>query len=94
MKRKLKLSPSAIKDIQEGIDYYNGKQKNLGRRFENTMHENFKKILEMPQSASIAYSDVRYKVVDNFPYIITYDFDDATINVFRIFNTNQSTEGL
>ena len=64
----------------------------MGRRFENTIHNAFQKIIEMPQSASFAYPNIRYKVVDNFPNIITYDFDNLNINVFRVFNTNLNPE--
>lgn len=94
MTRKLKLSAKALQDIQEAIDYYNSKHKGLGKKFANTIDETFGRIIEMPQAASIAYSDVRYKITDHFPFIITYDFDDHSINVFRIFNTNLNPEKL
>jgi hypothetical protein len=33
MKRVLKITPQAASDIRNGIDYYNGQQKGLGKRF-------------------------------------------------------------
>lgn len=92
--RKLRLTPSAIQDIQDGVAYYNTKQKGLGKRFANTVHDTFIKIQEMPQAASIAFSDVRYKTVDKFPFIITYDFDEIAINIFRVFNTHLDPNNL
>ena len=92
--RKLRVTPSAIQDLQDGIAYYNTKQKGLGKRFENTVHETLMKIQAMPQAASMAYSDVRYKTVEHFPFIIIYDFDAIAINVLRVFNTHLDPNNL
>lgn len=36
------------------------------------INDTFSHIKKMPLSASIAYQDIRYKVVDKFKYIILY----------------------
>lgn len=92
--RMLKISPTALSDIQKGIDYYNIQQKGLGKRFLNAINDTFQKIQNMPQSASVAFDTVRYKVIPSFPYIIIYEFDDRNIHVFRIFNTYQNPDVL
>ncbi len=94
MKRVIKVTPTALKDIQVGIDYYNKQQKGLGIRFFETINNTMLKIQELPQSASIAFDTVRYKVVGNYPYIITYEYDKDTIFILRIFNTHQQPESL
>lgn len=75
MALKLKITPTAKKDIQEGMFYYNGKQKGLGKRFENQINETFRQIQKMPSSGSFIFENVRYKVVKRFPYIVVYDLD-------------------
>jgi hypothetical protein len=77
-----------------GIDYYNKQQKGLGKRFSETINNTILKIQELPQSASIAFDTVRYKVVGNYPYIITYEYDRDAIFILRIFNTHQHPESL
>lgn len=91
MTRKIVISSSASKDIANGVDYYKLQQKGLGRRFENLVHAIFKKIQRHPYAASFAYEGegVRYKVMDTFPFIILYKFDDVNIYILRIFNTHQ-----
>lgn len=88
MGRKIKISPAALKDIQTGADYYNSKQKGLGKRFVNTAHDTFIKISDMPEAASISHDDVRYKIMDKFPYIVIYTFDEHLIYIFRVFHTS------
>ena len=89
MTRKIKLYSLALRDIEHGITYYQQQQKGLGKRFENQINDIFKKIQKFPFAASIAYENVRYKVMDTFPYIILYEISDTAIYVHRIFNTHQ-----
>jgi len=94
MSHKITLTPTALNDLQEAIDYYNAQQQGLGRKFENSIHDTFLKISNMPQSASFAYDTVRYKVVNKFPFIITYEALHETIVILRIFNHHQDPDQL
>jgi plasmid stabilization system protein ParE len=87
MTRQIKIYPSAVKDIEEGIDYYKLQQIGLSRRFEIEINASFKKIQKFPFAASYAYGSVRYKVLNSFPHIILYDLDDTSIYILRVFNT-------
>lgn len=85
----VKITPAAFVDIKTGIEYYNGEQKGLGKRFSGVIEKAITKIKEMPFSASIAYDDVRYKVVHEFPYVILYRIEGTFIHISRVFNTHQ-----
>ncbi len=89
MPRKIKLYSLALRDIENGIAFYQQQQKGLGKRFENKVHTTFKKNQKFPFTASLAYENVRYKVMDTFPYIILYEITDSYIYVHRIFHTHQ-----
>ncbi len=89
MPRKIKIYSLAIKDVENGIDYYQLQQNGLGKKFEKQVNDTFKKIQKFPLAASIAYENVRYHVLDRFPYIILYQVDDKYIYILRIFNTHQ-----
>lgn len=86
MPLNIKVSSTALRHIQQGVDYYNLQQKGL----ENLVHDTLQKIQEFPFSASLALEGVRYKVLKKFPYIVLYETDEATIYVLRVFNTHQS----
>lgn len=85
---KVKVSPTAEQDLNEGAKYYNRQQPGLGRRFEKVVKQAFSRIAQMPQAASFSHSDIRYKVMTDFPVIITYKFDDKTVYIIRVFNTS------
>jgi toxin ParE2 len=89
MSTRIKIYSLALRDIEKGIAYYQTQQKGLGKRFERQVHTTFKKIQRFPFSASFIYENVRYKVIEQFPYVILYEFDADYIHILRIFNTHQ-----
>lgn len=90
----IKLTASARQDLQDGARYYNRQQPGLGRKFETRLKKSFQKISRMPQAASFAFDEVRYKVVETFPFIITYVFDEKSVIILRIFNTSLDPDNL
>ena len=89
MIRKIKIYSLALKDIENGIEYYKLQQKGLGTKFEKQVKDTIVRIQKFPYSASIAYDQVGYKVLERFPYIILYEFDEANIYILRVFNVHQ-----
>jgi len=89
MHKIISITPKALEDLQQAIDYYNEQLQGLGIRFEGNVNDTFGKIQKMPKAASFAYDTVRYKVVEDFPFIITYEELDNLIAILRIFNTHQ-----
>jgi len=79
----------ALRDLEIGTAYYQLQQKGLRKRFEKQVHTTFKKIQKFPLAASIAYENVRYQIMERFPYIILYELDGSNIYILRIFNTHQ-----
>lgn len=85
---KLKITPTALLDLQDGIIYYDTQQKGLGRKFESSVNTTLKKIKEYPYAASLSNEIVRYKAIKNYPYIILYEVNSA-INVLRIVSIHR-----
>ena len=79
------ITPTAIKDIQEGKNYYNGKINILGYKFIEDIEENFKSIASHPFAFSTHYKNVRGKLLKKFPYLILYTINQRlnTIEVIR-----------
>lgn len=92
MHKIISITPMALDDLQQAVDYYNEQLQGLGIRFEDNINNTFGKIQKMPKTASIAYDTVGYKVVDDFPFIIIYEEQDTCIAIMRIFNTHQQLE--
>lgn len=91
---KLGVSADALLDLQEAVLYYNRQQAGLGKKFEKIIKECFLRIQQMPQAASFVYDTVRYKVVDKFPFIITYEETGNEVIILRVFNELQNPEKL
>lgn len=92
MHKIISITPRALEDLQQAIEYYNEQLQGLGIRFEDNVNNTFGKIQKMPKAASFAYDTVRYKVVEDFPFIITYEELETNIAILRIFNTHQDDE--
>lgn len=89
---EISITPSALLDISEGVEYYNTKAEDLGYKFADDIENNFKIISLNPKAFTIRYKNVRGKLLKKFPFLILYteDKESKTIEVLRIFNTYQN----
>jgi toxin ParE1/3/4 len=87
----LNLTPAAVEDIQEGLDYYNTLATDLGFRFAAEVDNSLQAIAKMPVAYGYRYKNVRAKLTDRFPYLIFFTINDSSlsIDILRIFNTYQ-----
>jgi toxin ParE1/3/4 len=89
MPYKIKITPTAFNDLQKAIEYYNGEQKGLGKKFHAAVKTMFAQLIKVPASGSFMYDTVRYRVMHKYPYIILYELSYDNINIFRIFNSSK-----
>jgi len=83
MNYKIKLTPSALNDLQNAIDYYNEQQKGLGKKFNLSIKKMFSQLRKVPTSGSFMYENVRFRVLKQFPFIILYELiENDTIAVY------------
>ena len=91
MPTKIIITPTAFKEIQQSIDYYNKAQKGLGKKFKLAVDNIFNQLKTTPKSGSFIYYNCRYRVVKTFSFIIIYEVkEDNQIFVYRIFNTSKN----
>ena len=91
MPHSINLTPASIEDLQSAMDYYNSRSTNLGFRFTNEVDRSLQAIVKMPFAYGYRHKNVRAKLLNRFPFLIFFIIDDkkSTIEVLRIFNTNQ-----
>ena len=89
---EISITPSALLDISEGLEYYNTKAKGLGYKFVDDIENNFLIISLNPKAFTIRYKNVRGKLLKKFPFLILYTENEKlkSIEVIRIFNTYQN----
>ena len=87
---KLTLLPLAKKDLEEITDWYEGLQKNLGKRFLNAIKEEMKVIKEKPLLFQIRYDNTRIALIVTFPYLIHFEIDKKEIVIKAIIHTSRN----
>lgn len=85
-KYKVFISPRAISDIQNAINYYNSKQDKLGNKFYNDLKKQIASLVNLPFSRAIRYDDVRFAVINKFPYAIHYSIEDGSVHVHAVIS--------
>lgn len=87
---EFKLEPSAKNDIQNEINFYNEKQKGLGKKFHDEIKHYFKAIKKNP-FYQIRYKNIRCLPLKKFPIMIHYTFDEEQqrIIIRAIVNTHR-----
>ena len=92
MKFRISFQPRAVIEIQDAIDYYDGKQVGLGEAFYVELFEYIEAISENP-FYKIHSKNIRVLPLSRFPYIIFYWVDEALNIVYieAVFHTSQNT---
>jgi toxin ParE1/3/4 len=90
---KLKLEPLAKWDIQQEINYYNSKQKGLGKRFYSDVKAAFTAIKKNP-FFQVRYDNVHCLPLKIFPAMVHFTINEAanTIVVRAVINTHKDPD--
>ncbi len=86
------ITPKAIKEIQNAVDYYNGQQKGLGKRFYADYKSQMTSLESNPYTRAIRYLDIRFAVLNKFPYAAHYSIQGKDIIVYAVLSMYQSPE--
>lgn len=94
MKRfKVLITASAYNDIQQAIDYYNEKQRGLGKRFHLAVKEAIGVVRRNP-FYQIRYDEVRCFSVKHFPYMLHFVVTEEikTVILYAVIHTSLDPE--
>ncbi len=86
----IKLAPDAIEDLKEATEWYASRlSEGLAARFIKEVDASLIQLADVPSRSSIRYENIRYTLVNKFPYLIHYEVNHTTetIIVYRIFCT-------
>ena len=86
------VTPRAIKEMQKTMEYYNGLQAGLGRRFHQDYKTQITSLKHNPFARAIRYADIRFAVFDNFPYAIHYNIEDNQVIILAVLSIFQNPE--
>ncbi len=86
--RQLRLTSSAKADVTEAFVWYEGEQAGLGESFRRTLEALLSMITRQPAGHPAITSRFRRAVLRRYPYIVVYEFDDASVTVHAVFHTS------
>ena len=85
----IKIEPEAKIDIQDAIDYYNFKEKGLGKKFYQTVVKSFDTLSQNP-FYQIRYNNIRCYYLKPFPYLVHYIVNEQNGHILGVINTSKN----
>lgn len=94
MSYKAIILPLAKQDIRDAAQWYNARQRGLGKRFTKEIRRCVKHICKNPEAFALRYENTRTCVLDVFPFMIHYTPNppQKTIIVSAVLHTSRNPE--
>ena len=91
---KIIFMPQVFDDVQDAVNWYNERQKGVGKRFFSVVKIHFGLLKKDPFCIAVKYDDIRCMPVSKFPYNIHYKIksDSKTIVIFAVYHTSRNPE--
>jgi mRNA-degrading endonuclease RelE of RelBE toxin-antitoxin system len=87
---KVKIHKEALLDIREAGNWYNKQLPDLGKRFQNQVKKQTEALKTTAPHHSIRYSDVRCRLIKNFPFLIHFVLNKNVAEVFAVIHTSRN----
>jgi toxin ParE1/3/4 len=83
------FSPVAIDDVEQAVNYYEGKQTGLGKRFVAQLQLILNTIKRNPLFATVRYDDIRCTGNKKFPYLVHYHINEVElfVTIIAVYST-------
>ena len=86
------ILPLAKKDIHDAAQWYQKKQSGLGKRFTGEVRGKVRFIGRNPMVYAKRYDDVRTAVLNTFPFLVHYTYDEINniIVISAVLHTSRN----
>jgi plasmid stabilization system protein ParE len=84
--------PEAEKELILAIDFYEEKEKGLGRDFALEIYSTVERILTYPDAWPIVEEDIRRSLVKRFPFGVLYSKLEEEIVIMAVMHLNREPE--
>lgn len=87
---KAVILPLAKQDIKKAAEWYEGKQKGLGKRFLKEVRSKVLFVRQNPEATAIRYDETRCAVLEVFPFMVHFTVDDGLklVVISAVFHTS------
>ena len=90
----VRFLPDALSDLRKHNRWYERKQRGLGARFQEAVHDQAKLLEETPRVYKLYHRDVLRCSVPRFPYEIYFRIIDELVVVLAVHGVRQDPEML
>lgn len=90
MTRKVHISAQAESDLASAHEWYEDRLSGLGDDFLNELRAEVMLIAQRPRAFQAIHRNFHHLPLRRFPFVIIYKFDDATVQVYRVFHTSRN----
>lgn len=84
------LLPQSRLDVLEAHRWYEEQEQGLGDRFVQTVDAAIQLIARQPEVAPVHHRHFRRKVLQGFPYVIFYSFQERFVKIVTVLHTSRS----
>ena len=91
---KISISRKAKRDLSQAIAYYEGVNKDLGKRFGKVAADTIDSLKVSPHTFRIRFDDFRAVSVKGFPYLIVYRIKEEVVQIIRIWHMSRNPDDL
>lgn len=88
----IKLTPDARIDIQDAIDFYNLKKKNLGTQLLSYIDQSIKQLKSNPFLFQRGYRGIRKVPVAKFNFSIHYFTEENTVIIIAVLHNSRNPQ--
>jgi len=86
MNYRLVLQPEAEADLDEAYLWYEKQRVGLGAELIACVEAVFDRIRQSPDLHAVVFRNVRQTLVQRFPYVVCYLFEDDRVDVVAVFH--------
>ncbi len=89
---KVLFTPPARSELSDAVIFYEMQHPGLGARFKREVRASIQRLVEFPESASPAGSDIRKTFIRAFPYKVIYSLEGDFILILAIAHQHRLPE--
>ena len=93
MASQLRFHPDTSADLSASTAYYDEISQQVGSRCRDAIRDQFRAIVERPESFACVHNQQRVALVHGFPYVILFEKSDDFITVLGIFHAASEQSG-
>jgi plasmid stabilization system protein ParE len=84
------FTPEARDDLVEAFGWYEARSAGLGHEFLREVEKCVLAIPRTPRAFTLVKKNYRRAVVQRFPYVVFYEFENSLVTIYSVFHTSQN----